>query len=286
MIRPHWYSIGDIRRLAVVEGDCTKLWSAHTQHFQEIKTDMSMDDSEVQMATYNKLEAFPRERDENRSPSSGSSSGEAGDVPIGLSGRGAESTKRHRRMKGKGKRKWKPYSELTWDERRQLDDRETQRAYAKRERLTAEGHPIAPYNTTQFLMEDHHPETPDLSEKESPPKSTEESHFRSPNREDQPRPQQDHVPNNNGTADAQNCDIDALNAAIATITSVVPPADCAPSPAPACVEEEEIQDYIMEDFSHMYAGMHTEHLHSLSKNDLISECLRLERRVSNHVINK
>ena len=34
------------------------------------------------------------------------------------------------------------------------DDWETRRAYAKRERLSAEGHPIAPYNTTQFLMED------------------------------------------------------------------------------------------------------------------------------------
>ncbi|OWF48675.1 protein HEXIM-like [Mizuhopecten yessoensis] len=64
--------------------------------------------------------------------------------------------KRRRRMKGgKHHRKWKPYDKLSWNERRELEERETVRANQKREEAFAHGHPVAPYNTTQFLMEDH-----------------------------------------------------------------------------------------------------------------------------------
>ncbi|XP_070546980.1 protein HEXIM1-like [Ptychodera flava] len=65
-----------------------------------------------------------------------------------------QSKKRHRRKKGK--RKWKPYTEMTWQEKKSLEEREARRAEEKRkDRLT-------PYNTTQFLMEDHKVNTPDL----------------------------------------------------------------------------------------------------------------------------
>ena len=65
--------------------------------------------------------------------------------------------KRHRR-KAKGghhHRKWKPYNKLTWEERKVADDREEKRACMKREERIASGQPMAPYNTTQFLMEQH-----------------------------------------------------------------------------------------------------------------------------------
>lgn len=81
------------------------------------------------------------------SPRSGSSSGE----------RGAEDQatpakkKRHRR--GRHRRRWKPYSKMTPEERQQAESREAARA-AKRERDLM-GKPAAPWNTTQFIMEDH-----------------------------------------------------------------------------------------------------------------------------------
>lgn len=58
--------------------------------------------------------------------------------------------KRHRR--GKHRRKWKPYSSMTWEEKRAVEAREAARA-ARREAQMA-GKPSAPWNTTQFLMED------------------------------------------------------------------------------------------------------------------------------------
>lgn len=65
--------------------------------------------------------------------------------------------KRHRRKAkgGRHHRKWKPYNKLTWEERKVLDDREERRACMRREERFASGQPMAPYNTTQFLMEQH-----------------------------------------------------------------------------------------------------------------------------------
>ena len=58
--------------------------------------------------------------------------------------------KRHRR--GKHRRKWKPYSSMTWEEKRAVEAKEAACA-ARKEALMA-GKPTAPWNTTQFLMED------------------------------------------------------------------------------------------------------------------------------------
>jgi protein HEXIM1/2 len=73
------------------------------------------------------------------------------------SDKGADSTehaqgsrKRHRR--GRHRRKWKPYSSMTWDEKRVVEAKEAARA-ARREADLA-GKPSAPWNTTQFIMED------------------------------------------------------------------------------------------------------------------------------------
>ena len=59
--------------------------------------------------------------------------------------------KRHRR--GKHRRRWKPYSKMTPEERQQAESREAARA-ARRERGLV-GKPSAPWNTTQFIMDDH-----------------------------------------------------------------------------------------------------------------------------------
>ncbi|XP_076000394.1 protein HEXIM1 [Genypterus blacodes] len=71
--------------------------------------------------------------------------------------------KRHRRRPNKKKRRWKPYFKLSWEEKKALDERETARASRLREEMFAKGLPVAPYNTTQFLMDEHDREEPDLN---------------------------------------------------------------------------------------------------------------------------
>lgn len=84
-----------------------------------------------------------------RSKSSPVTSSES-DKGVDLTERPPLVRKRHRR--GKHRRKWKPYSSMTWEEKRAVDAREAARA-AKREAQLV-GKPSAPWNTTQFLMED------------------------------------------------------------------------------------------------------------------------------------
>ncbi|KAJ0001159.1 hypothetical protein NQD34_006179 [Periophthalmus magnuspinnatus] len=71
--------------------------------------------------------------------------------------------KRHRRRTSRKKRHWKPYFKLSWEEKKALDERETARASRVREEMFAKGLPVAPYNTTQFLMDEHDREEPDLN---------------------------------------------------------------------------------------------------------------------------
>ncbi len=59
--------------------------------------------------------------------------------------------KKHRR--GRHRRKWKPYSCLTMEEKRKLEAREAARALKREAQLA--GKPSAPWNTTQFIIEDH-----------------------------------------------------------------------------------------------------------------------------------
>ncbi|CAL1587924.1 unnamed protein product [Knipowitschia caucasica] len=71
--------------------------------------------------------------------------------------------KRHRRRASRKKRHWKPYFKLSWEEKKAMDERETARASRVREEMFAKGLPVAPYNTTQFLMDEHDREEPDLN---------------------------------------------------------------------------------------------------------------------------
>lgn len=78
--------------------------------------------------------------------SPGSSDSDKG-VDVSCEGR----KKKHRR--GKHRRKWKPYSRLTMEEKRERDKKEAARALKREAELV--GKPSAPWNTTQFIMEDH-----------------------------------------------------------------------------------------------------------------------------------
>jgi len=73
--------------------------------------------------------------------------------------------KRHRRGSKKQRRpryKWRPYNKLSWEEKRKVNERDSIRAERRREMIRQKGRPIAPYNTTQFLMDEHDTFEPDL----------------------------------------------------------------------------------------------------------------------------
>lgn len=70
--------------------------------------------------------------------------------------------KKRRRRATKRRRHWRPYLELSWAEKQQRDEWQGQRASRVREEMFAKGQPVAPYNTTQFLMNDRDPEEPNL----------------------------------------------------------------------------------------------------------------------------
>lgn len=84
----------------------------------------------------------------------------------------AQKKRKHRRWKPR-RRKWKPYFKLSWREKSRLEDREGRRATRVRAARFAHGQPVAPYNTTQFLMEDHNLEEPDLKPVNGAPPSEE-----------------------------------------------------------------------------------------------------------------
>ena len=79
-------------------------------------------------------------------------SGEDSDTDEGL-GAGT----RPRKMKARrGRRKaYKPYYQLSEEERRVREERERMRDLKQQERMLAKGRITAPYNTTQFLMNDN-----------------------------------------------------------------------------------------------------------------------------------
>ncbi|XP_007482536.1 protein HEXIM2 [Monodelphis domestica] len=78
--------------------------------------------------------------------------------------------RKHRRRSSKRKRHgWRPYLELSWAEKQQRDEQQSQRASRVREEMFAKGQAVAPYNTTQFLMEDHDLEEPDLENHQGVP---------------------------------------------------------------------------------------------------------------------
>lgn len=82
--------------------------------------------------------------------------------PGGCSVEAVLARKKHRRRPSKRKRHWRPYLELSWAEKQQRDERQSQRASRVRQEMFAKGQPLAPYNTTQFLMNDRDLEEPNL----------------------------------------------------------------------------------------------------------------------------
>lgn len=212
---------------------------------------------------------------ENRSPVSGSSSDTF-----------AESKTESAQKRGrnpKRKRKWKPYSALSWEEKVIQDARESKRANAKRERLSAEGHPIAPYNTTQFLMDDRSISSPHqshLEELDVARTGKSEWHEKSTKKIIGQSYQELGELNNESGSGAQ---VEVVRRSFDQFLSSNPSSPYVERPLEN-PSGEDIQRFIMNDFSHTYEGLHAEELRSKSKPALIEECVKLERKVFVHDI--
>ncbi|XP_039360225.1 protein HEXIM1 [Mauremys reevesii] len=149
--------------------------------------------------------------------------------------------KKHRRRPSKKKRHWKPYYKLTWEEKKLFDERQSQRASRLRAEMFAKGQPVAPYNTTQFLMEDHDQEEPDLKTGLYPKKAAAKSDDTS--EEDF----LEEAADEDGGSDGMGGDG---------------------------------SEFLQRDFSETYERYHVESLQNMSKQELIKEYLELEKCLS------
>ena len=161
---------------------------------------------------------------------------------------GVSKRKPHRRKQGgtrHNNKKWRPYNKLSWQERKELDDRESRRACLKREERFASGHPVAPYNTTQFLMEEH-----SKTENISPALHNEVLNQHS-NHSGSAR--------NNEAGSVTTGSNDSLD-------------EYYDSP-----NDEE--SFIAKDFSETYDNIHAEHIETMSKAELVKDYMDLELKV-------
>ncbi|XP_076856287.1 protein HEXIM1 [Brachyhypopomus gauderio] len=168
---------------------------------------------------------------------------------------GRQGKKKHRRLPSKNKRRWKPYFKLTWEEKKELDERETARASRVRAEMFAKGLPVAPYNTTQFLMEEHDREEPDLNTElcgrrsfgasRSEDTASEEDRFEAEEEEEE-----EGEGGGGGGSDGMG------------------------RPGHAGGE------FLQRDFSETYERYHVETLQNMSKQELVKEYLELEKCMS------
>lgn len=148
--------------------------------------------------------------------------------------------KKHRRRPSKKKRHWKPYYKLTWEEKRKFDEKQSLRASRVRAEMFAKGQPVAPYNTTQFLMDDHDQEEPDLKTGFYPKRAAAKS-------DTSDEEFMEEAGEEDGGSDGMGGDG---------------------------------SEFLQRDFSETYERFHAESLQNMSKQELIREYLELEKCLS------
>jgi len=167
--------------------------------------------------------------------------------------------KKHRRRASKKKRCWKPYFNLSWEEKRAIDERETARASRVREEMFAKGLPVAPYNTTQFLMEEHDREEPDLNtETGGGGVGAAARRFLCP--EDSASEGEDLMDNYEDYGEDGN--------------------GCGPGDGIGRPGNAGGGEFLQRDFSETYERYHVETLQNMSKQELVQEYLELEKCMS------
>ncbi|KAM5273324.1 protein HEXIM1 [Ctenodactylus gundi] len=148
--------------------------------------------------------------------------------------------KKHRRLPSKKKRHWKPYYKLTWEEKKKFDEKQSLRASRIRAEMFAKGQPVAPYNTTQFLMDDHDQEEPDLKTGLYPKRAATKS-------DTSDEDFMEEAGEEDGGSDGMGGDG---------------------------------SEFLQRDFSETYERYHAESLQNMSKQELIKEYLELEKCLS------
>lgn len=155
--------------------------------------------------------------------------------------------RKRKRRRGKSKRRRvKPYSR-SWQERSNADDRESsKRSNSVRAKLFSGGQPVAPNNTTQFLMEDHN----DLQNLDVKLQAV--------------------TTNSDGSSMSV---MQRPSRARDSSLSVDSGEDYFYS------SPEDEGDFLSKEFSNAYEDLHAERLNSLSKSQLIQEYLQMEAKV-------
>ena len=164
-------------------------------------------------------------------------------------------SKKHRRGKKRLKRKWKPYSKMTAEERRDLEEWEEQRAAKKEAQVAARSsRPIAPFNSTQFLMEDRGGDS--------------------------------------NVCVTSPCICRTMSYDSSSASGSLRNVHFSECVLPFCVpllgedfayetpEEEDQEAFLEEDFNQVYLELRMDRLDSMSKDDLVKQCFDLEEQIS------
>lgn len=229
----------------LVSGDTHPMCRGHNRGDLEPKAgDAAGEDGTVA----EKTPGLPRSEKDNQNKRNSGGSGTVTDP--GLSD-GRQGKKKHRRRPSKKKRRWKPYYKLSWEEKKELDERETIRASRVREEMFAKGLPVAPYNTTQFIMEEHDREEPDLNTELGGRRS-----FGAIRSEDTAS-EEDYFDQEEEEEEEGDCGSDGMG-----------------RPGHAGGE------FLQKDFSETYERYHVETLQNMSKQELVQEYLELEKCMS------
>ena len=187
----------------------------------------SLEQSEQHPASANAIDSESKQTNKTESVSSSKTRRDEG------SG-GKQRRPRKRRQKT---RKWKPYSQMSWEEKQEFQEYENQRMERHLQQMEQVGKrkAIAPYNTTQFLMDDRPSEQPYVK---TPP----------------------------SLLPVNTCPLDSGNESHSSSDGLVPIYE--PSP-----------DYLDHDFESAFTNAHASRLDAMSKEELVSHCMGVEKLV-------
>nr|CAB3262631.1 uncharacterized protein LOC100181056 [Phallusia mammillata] len=188
-----------------------------------------------------------------RCPNDGDSMLHVPDDPAAKKSKVQQHQNHHRRKPSKKKRKWKPYSKMTWEEKKAVQEREEIRADRIRVEMLDRGRPVAPYNTTQFIMAEHDPyEEDDMSN-------------------DKKSDNNDASSSKSSTSGAYSAQLNIVDSPQNNDEFAEPDYTDSPHMAP---------EFISQDFSEAYERVQEESLATMSRSGLVKEHLSLERSLA------
>lgn len=176
-------------------------------------------------------------------------------------------TKKHRRGKKRGggpgsRPKWKPYSKMSLEERKQVDEWEEKHVAIREAEINARSkRPVAPFNSTQFLIEDR---CEDQYRRPSRTLSYDSSSGATRARGKEGSPSPIAAPDNNPSS----------------FPLFVYPLSLGDDVHYEPASDEEQEAFLEADFNQVYLQLKLNRLEGMSKQDLISQCCNLEDKVS------